>query len=103
MDSRRIMLAFAVTLLGLSEAGAQNRVRTETIIPPANAPAPSTPAPPAAATPAPAAPAPPLQRGPGGIAPPPPPAPEVAAPNPLPPVLLPPLSSAAKPFGRVGL
>jgi len=102
MDSRRILLALVVTLLGQPEAGAQNRVRTETIIPPANAPAPTTPAPPSAA-PAPVAPAAPLQLGPGGITPAPAPAPDVAAPKALPPVRLPPITSPARPYGRAGL
>jgi hypothetical protein len=101
MDSRRILLALLVTLLGPPEAGAQSRVRTETIIPPANAPAP-----PAAAAPAPGAPAvpgTPLQLSPGGVAPPPAPAPDVATPKQLPPVRLPPIASPAKPYGRPGL
>jgi len=89
MDSRRILLALVLTLLGLTDAGAQSRVRTETIIPPA------------APAPAPAAPASPLQLGPAGVAPPAPP-PPVAAPKPLPPVRLPPITSATKPYGRVG-
>ena len=106
MDSRRILLAFVLTLLGLTDAGAQNRVRTETIIPPAAVPPSAAPAPPssaapAAPAPAPAAPASPLQLGPAGVAPPPPP-PPVAAPKPLPPVRLPPITSATKPYGRVG-
>jgi hypothetical protein len=106
MDSRRILLALVLTLLGLTAAGGQNRVRTETIIPPANVPAPSAPAPPsfvapAAPAPAPAAPAIPLQLGPAGVAPPAPP-PAVAAPKRLPPARLPPITSAAKPYGRVG-
>jgi hypothetical protein len=99
MDSRRILLALVVTLLGLTDAGAQNRVRTETIIPPAEVPPPAAPAPPSSATPAPAPP--PLQLGPAGVAPPAPP-PPVAAPKPLPPVRLPPITSAAKPYGRAG-
>src|SRR5262249_26441124 len=111
MHSRHILLALVVTLLGPPEAGAQNRVRTETIIPPANAPAPTTPAPPPApptpapppAPPAPVAPAAPLQPAPGGIAPAPAPPPDVAAPKVLPPVRLPPISSPAKPYGRAGL
>jgi hypothetical protein len=106
MDSRRILLALVLTLLGLTDAGAQNRVRTETIIPPAAVPPPAAPAPPssaapAAPAPAPAAPATPLQLGPAGVAPPAPP-PPVAAPKPLPPVRLPPITSATKPYGRVG-
>jgi hypothetical protein len=99
MDSRRILVALVLTLLAASEPGAQNRVRTETISPPAagapaDNPASAGPSPPAA-QPAPAA---PLQLGPPGVAPP----PAVAAPKPLPPVRLPPLTSAAKPYGRVG-
>lgn len=103
MDSRRILLALVITLLGLTDAGAQNRVRTETIIPPAPIPAPEAPAPPSSAAPAAPAPAPanPMQLGPAGVAPPAPP-PPVAAPKPLPPVRLPPISSAAKPYGRAG-
>jgi hypothetical protein len=113
MDSRRILVALVLTLLGSTEPGAQNRVRTETIIPPADIPAPAAPAPaitpPIAApvAPAPAAPAAtpsaPLQLGPAGAAPPqPPPAPAAAAPPPLPPARLPPITSAAKPYGRAG-
>jgi hypothetical protein len=98
MDSRRILVALALILLGLTDAGAQNRVRTETIIPPAETPPPAAPAP-LPATPAPAPP--PLQLGPPGVAPPAPP-PPVAAPKPLPPVRLPPITSATKPYGRVG-
>jgi len=99
MDSRRILLAVVLTLLAASEPGAQNRVRTETIIPPANSPAPS--APPGAIAPAPTAPADPLQLGPPGVAPPPTP-PPIAAPKPMPPVRLPPITSASKPYGRAG-
>jgi hypothetical protein len=109
MDSRRILVALVLTLLGSTEPGAQNRVRTETIIPPADIPAPAAPAPalaPPVATPAPAPaagpPAAPLQLGPAGAAPPPPPAPAAAAPPPLPPARLPPITSAAKPYGRAG-
>jgi hypothetical protein len=107
MDSRRILVALVLTLLGSTEAGAQNRVRTETIIPPANMPAPTTPSPPSSAAPppsaaAPAAPAAPLQLGPAGVAPPPAPAPAIAAPKPLPPMRLPPIGSASKPYARVG-
>jgi len=98
MDSRRIVLALVFTLLGSPEAGAQSRVRTESIVPPT----PSAPEQPSPAAPAPAAPAAPLQLGPAGIAPPPAP-PPVAAPKPLPPVRLPPISSATKPYGRSGL
>jgi hypothetical protein len=101
MDSRRILLALVLTLLAASEPGAQNRVRTETIIPPPAAPTPPSSAAPATPAPAPADPAIPLQLGPAGVAPPPPP-PPVAAPKPLPPVRLPPITSAAKPYGRVG-
>ena len=106
MDSRRILLALVLTLLGLADAGAQNRVRTETIIPPAAVPPPAAPTPPSSAAPAAPAPAPaapmiPLQLGPAGVAPPAPP-PPVAAPKPLPPVRLPPITSATKPYGRVG-
>ena len=95
MDSRRILVALVLTLLGSADAGAQNRVRTETIIPPAN-----VPEPPSSATPAPA-PTSPLQLAPSGVVPPPAP-PPVAAPKPLPPVRLPPITSAAKPYGRAG-
>jgi hypothetical protein len=95
MDSRRLLLALVLTLLAASEPGAQNRVRTETIIPPADPSAPS-PAPPAPA------PANPLQLGPPGVAPPPAPPPAAAAPKALPPVRLPPITSATKPYGRVG-
>jgi hypothetical protein len=118
MDSRRILVALLLTLLGVTEPGAQNRVRTETIIPPADIPAPAAPpraapapaiAPPTAAAPAPPAaggaiaPAPPLQLGPAGTAPPPAPAaPVAAAPPPLPPSRLPPITSASKPYGRIG-
>jgi hypothetical protein len=115
MDSRRILVALLLTLLGSTEPGAQNRVRTETIIPPADIPGPGAPMPPApgavppAAAPAsptpavPATPAPPLQLGPAGIAPPPaPPAPAAAAPKPFPPARLPPITSASKPYGRFG-
>jgi hypothetical protein len=123
MDSRRILLALVLTLLCVSEPGAQNRVRTETIIPPADIPAPAAPAPaitPPPAAPGPAAPAlvpapgaaapvpkPPLQLGPPGtLAPPPPspPAPAASAPAlpPVPPARLPPITSASKPYGRVG-
>jgi hypothetical protein len=98
MDSRRILVAVVLILLGLTDAGGQNRVRTETIIPPAEVPPPAAPAPPSA-TPAPAPP--PLQLGPAGVAPPAPP-PPVAAPKPLPPVRLPPITSATKPYGRAG-
>jgi hypothetical protein len=97
MDSPRIVVALILTLLGLTDAGAQNRVRTETIIPPANAPAPA-PSPP---SPGALAPASPLQLAPSGVAPPPAP-PPVVAPKPLPPVRLPPITSAAKPYGRAG-
>jgi len=111
MDSRRILVALLLTLLGATELGAQNRVRTETIIPPADIPAPAAvpPAAPAIAPPTAAAPAPPtaahapLQLGPAGTAPPPPPAaPLAAAPPPLPPSRLPPITSASKPYGRIG-
>jgi hypothetical protein len=97
MDSRRILLALVLTLLAASEPGAQNRVRTETIVPP------SDPAPPSSTAPAPppGVPAVPLQLGPPGVTPPPPP-PPIAAPKPLPPVRLPPITSAAKPYGRAG-
>jgi len=103
MDSRRILLALVLTLLAASEPGAQNRVRTETIIPPANLAPPADSTAPSATAPAPApgAPATPLQLGPAGITPPAPP-PPVAAPKPLPPVRLPPIGSAAKPYGRTG-
>jgi hypothetical protein len=121
MDSRRILLALVLTLLCVSEPGAQNRVRTETILPPADVPAPTAPAPaiippagavapaPAAPTaPAPGAAAPlpkaPLQLGPPGTMPPaPPPAPAAAIPvlPPAPPARLPPLASAIKPYGRI--
>jgi hypothetical protein len=102
MDSRRILLALVLTLLAASEPGAQNRVRTETIIPPANGAPPADPAPPPSTAPAPpGAPATPLQLGPAGVAPPAPP-PPVAVPKPLPPVRLPPITSAAKPYGRAG-
>jgi hypothetical protein len=98
MDSRRILLAVVLTLLAASEPGAQNRVRTETIIPPADVP------PPAAVAPGqpPAAPANPLQLGPPGITPPAAPPPAVAVPKPLPPVRLPPITSAGRPYGRAG-
>ena len=96
MDSRRILLAVVLTLLAASEPGAQNRVRTETIIPPTNIPAPAAPGQ------IPAAPATPLQLGPPGVTPPPPPPPAVAAPKPMPPVRLPPIGSAGKPYGRAG-
>ena len=114
MDSRRILVALLLTLLGVTEPGAQNRVRTETIIPPADIPAPAAPpraapaiAPPTAPAPpaggAAVAPAPPLQLGPVGTAPPPAPAaPVAAAPPPLPSSRLPPITSASKPYGRVG-
>jgi hypothetical protein len=111
MDSRRILVALLLTLLGATELGAQNRVRTETIIPPADIPAPAAvpPAAPPIAPPTAAAPAPPtaahapLQLGPAGTAPPPPPAaPLAAAPPPLPPSRLPPITSASKPYGRIG-
>jgi hypothetical protein len=104
MDSRRILLAVVLTLLAASEPGAQNRVRTETIIPPANVPGPAAPSPPSTAAPGqiPAAPANPLQLGPPGVAPPPAPPPAIAAPKPLPPVRLPPITSAGKPYGRAG-
>ena len=95
MDSRRILFAVVLTLLAASEPGAQNRVRTETIIPPAGIPSPSDPS-----APAPAAPANPMQLGPAGVAPPPTPPPAVAVPKPLPPVRLPPITSASKPYGR---
>ena len=100
MDSRRLLLALVLTLLAASEPAAQNRVRTETISPPADVPAPA-PSVPSPAAPAPA-PANPLQLGPPGVAPPPAPPPAVAAPKPLPPVRLPPITSAGKPYGRVG-
>jgi hypothetical protein len=101
MDSRRILFALVLTLLAASEPGAQNRVRTETIIPPANVPPPADPAPSSSTAPAPApdAPASPLQLGPAGVPPAAPP-PPVAAPKPLPPVRLPPITSAARPYGR---
>jgi len=102
MDSRRILVALFLTLLAASEPGAQNRVRTETITPPADIPAPAGPSPPAAAAPAPAAPAAPLQLGPPGVTPPPAPPPAIAAPKPLPPVRLAPITSANRPYGRVG-
>jgi len=104
MDSRRILVAVVLTLLAAGEPGAQNRVRTETITPPADAPATAAPSPPSAAAPGltPAAPANPLQLGPAGMMPPPAP-PPIAAPKPLPPVRLPPISSAAKPYGRAGV
>jgi hypothetical protein len=103
MDSRRILIALVLTLLAASEPGAQNRVRTETIVPPASVPPTADPGPPSSTAPAPpaGAPAVPLQLGPAGIAPPAPP-PPVAAPKPLPPVRLPPITSAAKPYGRAG-
>jgi hypothetical protein len=106
MDSRRILLALVLTLLAASEPGAQNRVRTESIVPPTSVPPPAAPAPPSSAAPTAPAPAPgtptvPLQIGPTGIAPPAPP-PPFAAPKPLPPVRLPPITSAAKPYGRAG-
>jgi hypothetical protein len=101
MDSRRILLAVVLTLLAASEPGAQNRVRTETIIPPGNVPAPSDLSPSVPTAPAPGAPASPLQLGPAGVAPPPTP-PPAAAPKPLPPVRLPPITSASKPYGRAG-
>jgi hypothetical protein len=102
MDSRRILLALVLILLGATDAGAQNRVRTETIVPPGSVAPPADPAPPSSTAPAPppSAPAVPLQLGPPGIAPAPPP--PVAAPKPLPPVRLPPITSAAKPYGRAG-
>src|ERR1044071_162565 len=81
MDSRRILLALVLTLLAASEPGAQNRVRTETIIPPANLAPPADSTAPSATAPAPA---------PGAPA------------TPLPPVPLPPIGSAAKPYGRTG-
>ena len=99
MDSRRILLALVLILLGVTDAGAQNRVRTETIIPPASVPPSGTPAPPSSAVPA--APTAPLEIGPAGVAPPAPP-PATAAPKALPPVRLPPITSAAKPYGRAG-
>jgi len=104
MDSRRILVAVVLTLLAASEPGAQNRVRTETIIPPADIQAPAAPSPPSAAAPGqiPAAPANPLQLVPPGVAPPPSPPPPVAAPKPLPPVRLPPITSAGSPYGRAG-
>jgi hypothetical protein len=102
MDSRRILLAVVLTLLASGEPGAQNRVRTETIIPPASIPAPGDVSPPASTAPAPTVPANPLQLGPAGVAPPPTPPPAVAAPKPLPPVRLPPITSASKPYGRAG-
>ena len=104
MDSRRILVAVVLTLLAAGEPGAQNRVRTETIIPPADVPAPVAPSSPSIAAPGqiPAAPANPLQLVPPGVAPPPAPAPAVAPPKPLPPVRLPPISSAGKPYGRAG-
>ena len=102
MDSRRILFAVVLTLLAASESGAQNRVRTETIIPPTDVPAPATPSPPSGAAPGQIiAPANPLQLGPPGVAPPAPP-PAIAAPKPLPPVRLPPITSAGKPYGRAG-
>ncbi|MBV8754455.1 MAG: hypothetical protein JO328_16455 [Hyphomicrobiales bacterium] len=103
MDSRRILLAVVLTLLVASEPGAQNRVRTETIIPPADVPVPAAPSPSSPAVPGltPATPATPLQIGPPGITPPPAP-PPIAAPKPLPPVRLPPITSAGKPYGRAG-
>ena len=103
MDSRRILVAVVLTLLAASEPGAQNRVRTETIIPPTDVPAPAAPPAPSTAAPGqiPAAPANPLQLVPPGVAPPAPP-PPVAAPKPLPPVRLPPITSASKPYGRAG-
>lgn len=105
MDSRRILVAVVLTLLAASEPGAQNRVRTETIIPPADVPTPAAPSPPSAAAPGqiPAAPANPMQLAPPGVAPPPAPPPTIAAPKPLPPVRLPPITSAAKPYGRAGV
>ncbi|HXW27295.1 MAG TPA: hypothetical protein VEK73_21290 [Xanthobacteraceae bacterium] len=105
MDSRRILVALVLTLLGLTEPGAQNRVRTETIIPPADVPAPAGPVAPPTAAPAPAAPAapaPPMQIGPAVPAPPPAAPAAAAAPPPLPPARLPPITSSAKPYGRIG-
>src|ERR1043166_4855724 len=101
MDSRRILLALVLTLLVASEPGAQTRVRTETIIPPANLAPPADSTAPSATAPAPApgAPATPLQLGPAGITPPAPP-PPVAAPKPLPPVRLPPIGSPAQPHAH---
>lgn len=96
MDSRRILVALVLTLLGSTGLGAQNRVHTETIIPPADIQAPAAPAPIPAPTPAPVGPTPPP---PLNLAPPMPttrpapaatPAPPAAAPAPLPPVRSPP-------------
>jgi hypothetical protein len=98
MDSRRILLAVVLTLLAASEPGAQNRVRTETIIPPADVASPTAPAPPSTA-----APSTPLQIGPAGVMPPPAPPPIIAVPKVLPPVRLPPITSAGKPYGRAGM
>jgi hypothetical protein len=98
MDSRRILLAVVLTLLAASEPGAQNRVRTETIIPPADVASPTAPAPPSTT-----APSTPLQIGPAGVMPPPAPPPIVAVPKVLPPVRLPPITSAGKPYGRAGM
>jgi hypothetical protein len=105
MDSRRILFAVVLTLLAAGEPGAQNRVRTETIVPPADVPAPTAPSPPSTAAPGqvPAAPAHPLQLVPPGVAPPPPPPPAVAAPKAFPPARLPPITSAGKPYGRAGM